>query len=115
MHHLPRQLFGGKVHLLGVSIQFNRSIFFQRKRGAISLTVFNEIVREAKPTAGNAKRNLVCADLYHCMVPAVESVGGGVRAKQRRPGGPKFGTESIVQPVPQGLKPRIRYLMFWHG
>jgi hypothetical protein len=71
MHHLPRQLFGGKVHLLCRSIQFNRSILFERKRGAISFAVFDEIMREAKPAIGNAKRDLVCADFYDCMMPAV--------------------------------------------
>jgi hypothetical protein len=45
-------------------------------------------------------------------MPAVESVGGCVGAEQRCPGGPKFGTKSIVQPVPQGLKPRIFYRTF---
>jgi hypothetical protein len=44
-------------------------------------------------------------------MPAIESVGGGVGAKQRRPGGPKFTVELLVQPIPQGLKPQssIRY------
>jgi hypothetical protein len=45
-------------------------------------------------------------------MPAVESVGGCVGAEQGGPGGPKFGTKSIVQPVPQGLKPRILYRTF---
>ena len=97
MHHLPRQLFGGKVHLLRVSIQFNRSIFFKRKRRAVSFIVFDEVMREAKPAAGNAERDLVGADLDDCVMPAVESVGGCVGAKQGGPGGPKFAVERTIQ------------------
>jgi hypothetical protein len=64
-------------------------------------------VREAQPASGYAERDLVCADLDDCMMPAVESVGCCVGTEQGGPGGPKFGTKSSVQPVPQGLKPRI--------
>jgi hypothetical protein len=96
VHHLPRQLFGGKVHLLCLSIQFNRSILFQRERRAISFAVFDEVMREAKPAACDTKRDLVCADLDDCVMPAVKSVGGSIGAKQRRPGGPKFAVESVV-------------------
>ncbi len=95
MHHLPRQLFGGKVHLLRVFLQFNRSIFFKRKRRAVSLAVFHKIVREANPTGGYAERDLVCADLDDCVMPAVESVGGCVGAKQGSPGGPEFAVELL--------------------
>src|SRR6266704_2406863 len=93
LHHLPRQLFGGKVHLFGDTVQFNRSIFLHVEGGMVSFTVFERLVREAKPAAGDTERDLVCADLDNCMMPAVKSVGGCVRAEQRCPGGPKFGVE----------------------
>ena len=59
----------------------------------MSFTVLKRLVREAKPAAGDAEGNFVCADLDDCMMPAVKSVGRSVRAKQRCPGGPKFGVE----------------------
>ena len=93
MHHLPRQFFGGKVHLFGDTVQFNSSVFLEAEVGLIAFTILNRLVREAKPTACYAEGNFVCADLYYCMMPAVKSVGRGVRAKQRCPGGPKFGVE----------------------
>lgn len=111
MHHLPRQFFGGKVHLLSLCIQFNRSILQERERGAISFVVFSKIMREAEPAIGYAKRNLVCADFYNCVMPAVESVDRCIGAEQRCPGGPKFGTESTIQLVPQGLKPQVCFFM----
>jgi hypothetical protein len=80
LHHLPRQPFGGKVHLFGDTVQFNRSIFLHAEGGAVSFTVLKRLVREAKPTAGDTEGNLVCADLDDCMMPAIKSVGGGVRA-----------------------------------
>src|ERR1700733_1717797 len=91
MHHLPRQSFGGKVHLFGDTVQFNSSVFLKAEAGLIAFTILKRLVREAKPAACYAEGDLVCADLDDCMMPAVESVGCGVRAKQRCPGGPKFG------------------------
>src|SRR5580704_6176714 len=96
LHHLPRQSLGGKVHLLGDTIQFNRSIFFQTEASAVSFTVLKHLVREAKPTAANPQRNLIGADLNHCMMPAVQSVGRCVRAKQRSPRGPKLRPEASI-------------------
>src|SRR5258705_5176757 len=96
LHHLPRQPFGGKVHLFGDTVQFNRSILLHVEGKAVSFTVFKRLVREAKPAAGDTKRHLVCADFDDCMMPAVKSVGGCVRAKQRCPGGPKFCSEAGV-------------------
>src|SRR5271170_455711 len=85
LHHLPRQSFSGKVHLLGDTIQFNRSIFFQTERGAMSFAILDRLVREASPSARNPQRNLIRADLNHCMMPAIQSVGRRVRTKQRGP------------------------------
>src|SRR5260370_22778499 len=85
LHHLPRQPFGGKVHLFGDTVQFNRSIFLHVKGGMVSFTVFERLMREAKPAAGDTEGNLVCADLHHCMMPAVKSAGGGVSEKERCP------------------------------
>src|ERR1700729_1819669 len=82
LHHLPCQSFSGKVHLLGDTIQFNRSIFFQTERGAVSFTVLDRLVRKASPAAGNPQRNLIRADFDHCMMPAIQSVGRRIRAKQ---------------------------------
>src|ERR1700755_3524770 len=93
LHHLPRQPLGGKVHLFGDTVQFNRSIFLHVEGGTMSFTVFQRLVREAKPSAGDTECNLVCADLDDCVMPAVESVGGCVRTEQGSPGGPKFGVE----------------------
>src|SRR6266851_420141 len=93
LHHLPRQPFGGKVHLFGDTVQFNRSIFFHVEGVTMSFTVLKRLVREAKPAASDTEGNLVCADFYDCMMPAVKSVGCGVRAKQRCPGSPKLGVE----------------------
>jgi hypothetical protein len=45
-------------------------------------------------------------------MPAVESVGGGVGAEQRCPGGPKFPVEFCIQPLPQGLKPLFLFSFF---
>jgi len=97
VHHLPRQPFGGKVHLFGNAIQFNRSIFFHVEGGAASITSFHTLVRKAKPVAGNAKRNLVCSYFNDCMMLAVQSVGSGVRTKQRSPRGPKFSSEACIE------------------
>src|SRR5260370_31618238 len=94
LHHLPRQPFGGQVHLFGDTVQFNRSIFLHAEGGAVSFTVLKRLVREAKPTAGDTEGDLVFADLDDCVMPAVESVGCSVRAKQRCPGGPKFCSEA---------------------
>src|ERR1700738_4470641 len=85
LHHLPRQPFGGKVHLFGDTVQFNRSVFFHAEGGTVFFTVLKRLVREAKPAAGDTERNLVCADLDDCMMPAVKSVGGSIGAKQRCP------------------------------
>jgi hypothetical protein len=97
MHYLPRQFFGGKVHLVGDTVQFNSSVFLKAEAGLIAVTILKRLVREAKPTAGNTEGNFVCAYLYNCMMPAVESVGCSVGAKQRCPGCPKFGVELRVQ------------------
>src|SRR5260370_42365231 len=82
LHHLPRQPFGGKVHLFGATVQFNRSIFFHTEGGAVSFTVLKRLVREAKPAAGATERNFICADLDDCMMPAGKYVGGCGGAKQ---------------------------------
>src|SRR5215469_18206566 len=79
LHHLPCQSFGGKVHLFGDTVQFNRSIFLKAEAGPITVTVFHLVVREAEPPARNPQRNLICADLNHCMMPAVQSMGGCIR------------------------------------
>src|ERR1700738_5001117 len=86
LHHLPRQPLGGKVHLFGDTVQFNRSIFLHVEGGTMSFPVFERLVREAKPAAGHTKRDFVCTDLDNCMVPPVKSVSRGVGAKQRCPG-----------------------------
>src|SRR6266849_2334834 len=96
LHHLPRQPFGGKVHLFGDTVQFNRSIFLHVEGGTMSFTVFQRLVREAKPAAAHAESNFVCADFDDCMMPAVKSMGRSVGAKQRCPGGPKFGADISV-------------------
>src|SRR5271155_4690933 len=75
LHHLPRQPFGGKVHLFGDTVQFNRSVFFHVEGEPVSFTVLKRLMREAKPSAGDTEGNLICADLNDCMVPAVKSVG----------------------------------------
>jgi hypothetical protein len=97
MHHLPRQFFGGKVHLFGDTVQFNSSVFLEAEAGLIAFTILKRLVREAKPAACYAEGDFVCADLYDCVMPAVESVGGGIRAKQRCPGSPKFSSEARIQ------------------
>jgi hypothetical protein len=109
MYHLPRQFFGGKVHLFGDTVQFNSSVFLEAEAGLIAFTILKRLVREAKPAAGDTEGDLVCADLDDCMMPAVESVGGGVGAKQRCPGGPKFSVEFRIQPLPQGLSPFLPF------
>jgi hypothetical protein len=90
LHHLPRQPFGGKVHLFGDTVKFNRSIFLQAENGVSSITILKRLMRKPEPSAGYAEGNLVCTDLDDCVVPAVKSMGCGVGAKQRCPGGPKF-------------------------
>src|SRR5580698_2957686 len=75
LHHLPRQPFGGKVHLFGDAIQFNRSVFFHVESGAASITQLQRFVGKAKPAAGDPERNLVCTDLDNCMMPAIQSMG----------------------------------------
>src|ERR1700692_4865329 len=103
LHHLPRQPFGGKVHLFGDTVQFNRSIFLHVEGEAVSFTVLKRLMREAKPAAAYAKSNLICADLDDCMMPAIQSVGCGVRAKQRCPGGPKFCSEAGIHRCLRGV------------
>jgi hypothetical protein len=103
LHHLPRQPFGGKVHLFGDTIYFNRSVFLHAEGGLIPITVMKQFVREAKPVASNTKRNLVPADFDNCVMPAVESVGSSVGAKQRCPGGPKFCFEARVHCCLRGV------------
>src|SRR5271170_3721859 len=97
LHHLPRQPFGDKIHLFGDTVQFNRSVFLHAEGRAMSFTVLERLVREAKPSAGDTEGNLVCADLNNCMMSAVKSVGRSVGAKQRCPGGPKFSSEACVE------------------
>src|SRR5882757_7095207 len=103
LHHLPCQSFGGKVHLFGDTVQFNRSIFLHVEGGTVSFTVLKRLVCEAKPAACDTEGDLVCADLYHCVMPAVESVGGGIRTKQRCPGGPKFCSEAGIHSCLRGI------------
>jgi len=76
LHHLPRQPFGGKVHLFSSSVQFNSSVFLEAEVGLIAFTILKRLVREAKPAVSNPQGNLVCADFHYCMMPAVKSVGG---------------------------------------
>jgi hypothetical protein len=71
LHHLPRQPFGGKVHLFGDAIQFNRSIFLHVESRAASITKFQRFVGKAKPAAGDPERNLFCADFDNCVMPAI--------------------------------------------
>ena len=66
LHHLPRQPFGGKVHLFGATVQFNRSIFLHAEGETVSFTVFQRLVRKAKPAAAYAESNFICADLDDC-------------------------------------------------
>src|SRR5258708_37728351 len=103
LHHLPRQPFGGKVHLFGDTIQFNRSIFLHVEGESVSFTVLKHLVGEAKPSASDTESNFFCADLYDCVMPAVKSVGGGVGAKQRCPGGPKFCSEAVIHCCLRGI------------
>src|SRR5487761_392386 len=91
LHHLPRQPLGGKVHLFGDTVHFNRSIFLKAENGLIIVAILNHLVREAKPAASDTEGNFFCSDFNYSVVLTVESVGGGVGAKQRCPGGPKFG------------------------
>src|SRR5260370_18418667 len=78
LHHLPRQPFGGKVHLFGDTVQFNRSIFFHAEGGAVSFTVLKRLVREANPSACNTEGDFVCPDLDDCVMTAVTSLRGSV-------------------------------------
>jgi hypothetical protein len=94
LHHLPRQPFGGKVHLFGDTVQFNSSVFLEAEAGLIAFTILKRLMREAKPAVGDPQDNLVCADFDYCVMPAVKSVGRGVRAEQGGPGGPKFSSEA---------------------
>jgi hypothetical protein len=82
LHHLPRQPFGGKVHLFGDTVQFNRSIFLHLERGTTTVTQFHHLVREAKPSACHTKCNLFSSNFDYCVMRAIHSVGGGVRPKQ---------------------------------
>jgi hypothetical protein len=93
LHHLPRQSFGGKVHLLGGALYFNCPVFLKAESGPITVTVFHLIAREVKPPARNPQRNIICADLDYCVISAVQSVGRCITAKQGGPGGPKFYVE----------------------
>src|ERR1700750_1473709 len=96
LHHLPRQPLGGKVPLVGDTVQFNRSIFLHVEERMVPFTIFERLVREANPAAANSQRNLICADFHDCMMPAIKSVGRSIRAKQRCPRGPKFGSEAVI-------------------
>src|SRR5579862_6311287 len=96
LHHLPRHSLGCDVHLFSDTVHLNRSIFLQREGGAVPVTILHRLVREAKPAARNPQRNLIGADLDHCMMPAVQSMGRSIRAKQRGPGGPKFCSEAGI-------------------
>src|SRR5271170_5245811 len=82
LHHLPRQPFGGKVHLFGDTVQFDRSIFLHVEGGTTTVTKFQNLVREAKPAACHTKCNLFSPNFDYRVMRAVHSVGGGVRAKQ---------------------------------
>src|SRR5271163_2316536 len=102
LHHLPRQPLGGKVHLFGDTVQFNRSIFLHIEGGTTTVTQFHHLVREAKPAACDTKCNLFSPNFDYCVVRAFHSVGGGVRTKQRSPGGPKLGVKPTVHQVDAG-------------
>ena len=97
LHHLPRQPFGGKVHLFGDTVQFNRSIFLHLEGGTTTVTQFHHLVREAKPAACHTKCNLFSPNFDDCVMRAVDSVGSRVRAKQRCPRGPKFSSEACFE------------------
>src|SRR5580698_173515 len=101
LHHLPRQPFGGKVHLFGNTIYFNLSVFLKDEGGLIPITILKRFMREAKPTASDTEGNFVCTDFNDCVMPAVESMGSSVGAKQRCPGGPKFCFEARVHCCPR--------------
>src|ERR1700744_2027094 len=97
LHHLPRQPFGGKVHLFGDTIQFNRSIFLHLEGGTTTVTQFHHLVRKAKPAACHTKCNLFRTHFNNCLMRAVQSGGGGGRAEQRSPRGPKFSSEACIE------------------
>ena len=97
LHHLPRQPFGGKVHLFGDTVQFNRSIFLHDEGGTTTVTKFHCLVRKPKPTASHTKCNLFCTNFNYCVMRAIHAVGGSVRAKQRSPRGPKFSSEACFE------------------
>src|ERR1700722_5633408 len=97
LHHLPRQPLGGKVHLFGDTVQFDRSIFLHVEGGTTTVTKLHRLVREPKPAAGHTKCNLFSSHFNYCMMRAVHSVGGRIRTKQRSPRGPKFSSESCFE------------------
>src|SRR3984885_10127393 len=72
MHHLPRQFFGGKVHLFGDTVQFNSSVFLEAEAGLIAFTILKRLMREAKPAAGDTGGNCGGADFNNSVRPALE-------------------------------------------
>src|ERR1700737_5672900 len=85
LHHLPRQPFGGKVHLFGDTVQFNRSIFLHVEGGMASFTILKRLVRKANPAAAYAESNLICVSLLPGVALASRSTGRGLEGKQGVP------------------------------
>jgi hypothetical protein len=91
-------VFGGEVHLLlRLIADGGCAVLVEVKRERRLVAGGDLVGREAEPAAAYAEGDAVCAYFYDGVLRCVESVSGCVAAKQRRPGGPKFGVELRVQ------------------
>src|SRR5690242_1204423 len=64
-HHLPRQLFSGKVHLFHFVVQPDRPIRFQREGRSVAPAVFHSLVGKARPSVSDAQDNLIRPYFHH--------------------------------------------------
>ena len=97
VHHLACQPLGGEIHLFFSSVvDAYAAVFLEREGNGCFVAVLHLILREPEPSAANAERDLFGANFDYGVLRCVESVGGCVTAEQRRPGGPEFGVEAMV-------------------
>ena len=92
--HLASQPLGRVIHLFCCgSGDGDRSVFVKLKIERCFVALLHRALREAEPTAPNSEGNLIRAYLNNSVLRSVQSMGGCVAAKQRSPGGPKFGVK----------------------
>jgi len=102
VQHLACQPLGGEIHLFFRStVDGNGAVLIQREVlrqfvNFLCAAVLHLVLGKLQPPASHAKRDLVGGNFNNSVLGCGEPMSGCVTAKQRRPGGPEFGVETVV-------------------